>query len=93
MRAKAKDQYATVDERMQELDEKFGLDFKQIELNYGEYHMFNGNQCIHGNKPNKTNLTRISFDFRIMPIKFYDDNTKKISATTKRKFQIGVYYE
>ena len=31
LRAKAKDQYATVDERMQEFDEKFGLDLKQFE--------------------------------------------------------------
>jgi|TARA_R100000479_G_C6237244_1_gene147439 hypothetical protein len=31
LRAKAKDQYATVDERMQEFDQKFGLDLKQFE--------------------------------------------------------------
>ena len=31
LRAKAKDQYATVDERMQEFDQKHGLDLKQFE--------------------------------------------------------------
>lgn len=68
-------------------------DFRPIELKTNQYAIFDGNRCTHGNKINDTNHTRISFDFRIMPIRFYDANTKKISATTKRRFAIGGYYE
>tara|TARA_R110000824_G_scaffold84283_7_gene210321 strand:- start:1097 stop:1786 length:690 start_codon:yes stop_codon:yes gene_type:complete len=68
-------------------------DFSPVELKDGEYTIFDGNRCTHGNKINKTSYTRISFDFRVMPIRLYDENTTKISATTKRRFAIGEYYE
>ena len=73
--------------------EPWKLDFKPIELDYGEYHMFNGNQCLHGNKPNKTNLTRVSFDFRIMPVSKYDSTWNVDSPTSHTKFVIGEYYK
>ena len=73
--------------------EPWKLDFKPIELDYGEYHMFNGNQCLHGNKPNKTNLTRVSFDFRIMPVSKYDPTWNVDSPTSHTKFIVGEYYK
>ena len=33
-----------------------------------EFIVFNGNKCIHGNKLNDTGKTRVSLDFRIIPI-------------------------
>lgn len=69
------------------------LDFKPIELKYGQYSMFNGNQCMHGNKPNKTNLTRVSFDFRIMPVSKYDPTWNVDSPTSHTKFIVGEYYK
>tara|TARA_Y100000034_G_scaffold57706_1_gene70449 strand:- start:1415 stop:2077 length:663 start_codon:yes stop_codon:yes gene_type:complete len=73
--------------------EPWKLDFKPIELDYGEYHMFNGNQCLHGNKPNLTNMTRISFDFRIIPLSKYDPNFKESSNDKSNKFLLGGYYK
>ena len=68
-------------------------DFKPLNLNPGEYVQFNGNKCIHGNKDNDTELTRMSFDFRILPLKDYDPSKNKNSATKGNKFEIGGYYK
>ena len=66
-------------------------DFKPLNLNAGQYAIFNGNKCRHGNKANKTGLTRVSFDFRVLPINRYDENTDKKSYYG-RKFVDGGYY-
>ena len=68
-------------------------DFTPMIMNYGEFYVFNGNKCIHGNKENKTNKTRVSFDFRVMPFERYVTSNKKHSATSKKKFVIGDYYK
>ncbi len=70
-------------------------------LNYNEYNclklkeneFFTGyfNKCNHYNKINKTNVTRVSLDFRIIPYSKYKNNNTK-SATSKTKFEIGQYY-
>lgn len=73
--------------------EPWKLDFKPFVCNYGEYYIFNGNKCLHGNKPNKTNFTRVSFDFRIMPKEKYNPNWNDESPTSKTKFVIGRYYK
>ena len=56
-------------------------------------HFFQGylNKCLHYNKINKTDITRVSFDFRIIPFSKYKD-TDKLSATNKTKFILGEYY-
>ena len=64
-----------------------------MELKYGEFIIFNGNKCIHGNKLNDTGKTRVSLDFRIIPISNYDQYSSKISATSTRKFIVGEYYK
>jgi hypothetical protein len=42
-------------------------DFSPFELNPGEGMRFNGNTCRHFTKPNVTDCTRVSFDFRVIP--------------------------
>ena len=68
-------------------------DFQPIELKQGEFAVFNGNKCIHGNKTNDTGVTRLSFDFRVIPISKYDPNSGLTSATSTKKFVVGEYYK
>ena len=73
-------------------------DFKAFELSFGDLVLWNGNTCIHGNKVNKTGITRVSFDFRLLSKKNYENMLKKqgsnqlTTATIKTKFLIGSYY-
>jgi len=59
----------------------------------GECTSFNGNLCSHYNNVNKTGKTRISFDFRILPLNFYNKDTKLSSVTTHKKYIEGGYYK
>ena len=65
-------------------------DFHPMNLCYGEYVIFNGNKCMHGNKENVTDCTRVSFDFRVIPNDRYTDTSK--SLTINKKFSEGDYY-
>ena len=67
-------------------------DFGPVNLNRGEWILWNGNRCRHFNKQNNTSKTRISLDFRILPSVCYDPNYNQNTATTKQKFVIGEYY-
>lgn len=73
-------------------------DFKAFELSFGDLVLWNGNTCIHGNKVNETEITRVSFDFRLLSKKNYEDMLKNqgsnqvATATMKTKFLIGAYY-
>ncbi|PCI27556.1 hypothetical protein COB55_05600 [Candidatus Wolfebacteria bacterium] len=69
------------------------LDFHPLNVEYGEYLMFHGNKCTHGNKINRTGETRISFDFRVIPGSEYDPNYGEESATKGLQYKIGSYYE
>tara|TARA_B110001450_G_scaffold191639_1_gene179851 strand:- start:3121 stop:3822 length:702 start_codon:yes stop_codon:yes gene_type:complete len=62
------------------------IQLKKEKIWYGDL-----NQCYHYNKINKTNKTRISIDFRIIPFSKFKE-TKKKSATSNKKFIIGDYY-
>lgn len=73
--------------------EPFKLDFKPLEGDYGNFWTNKGNVCMHGNKPNLTNMTRISFDFRIIPLSKYDPNFKESSNDKSNKFLLGGYYK
>ena len=73
--------------------EPFKLDFKPLEGNYGNFWVNNGNVCMHGNKPNITNTTRMSFDFRIIPLSKYNPNYSNNSAANSKKFLVGHYYK
>ena len=54
---------------------------------------FNGNTCTHFNKINMTGKTRVSFDFRILPLNYYNCNHSKKSVTTNQKYIEGQYYK
>lgn len=66
-------------------------DFNPMNMKVGQYAIFDGNRCMHGNKENETDLTRVSFDFRVIPSSRYENNTKE-SVTTSKKFIEGEYY-
>ena len=69
------------------------MDFRQFELDPGQIVRFNGNQCIHGNLPNRTGVSRVSFDFRVMLPEDYNDKHDLRSLSKDNKFLIGHYYE
>jgi hypothetical protein len=51
------------------------------------------NKCIHYNKINKTNNTRVSFDFRIIPGSLYKEDNINNSITYNKKFLVGEYFD
>ena len=65
--------------------------YNNLRLKENDFFMGYFNKCNHYNKINKTNITRVSLDFRIIPYSKYKDNNK-LSATSKTKFEIGKYY-
>jgi hypothetical protein len=67
-------------------------DYAPIEMEYGEFAQLDGNKCTHGNKKNKTGLTRMSFDFRILTLGKYDENYSMTSGDIGKRFVIGEYY-
>ncbi len=74
-------------------------DFKPFKLKFGEMVYWDGNTCIHGNKINNTDITRISFDFRVFfkdKYEKYISNSNKTFSTTATmgtKFLVGEYYK
>ena len=69
------------------------MDFHQLELEPGQVVRFDGNRCTHGNLPNKTGVTRVSFDFRVLMPEDYDSSYGQTSLSKGNKFLIGHYYE
>ena len=73
-------------------------DYFPLDLEYGQFASFNGNRCHHGNKVNTTGKTRISFDFRILPMSSYPPKglypeSFGGSVWMKTKYDIGGYYK
>lgn len=68
-------------------------DFHPINLRIGRLVMFNGNKLTHGNKVNVTGKTRVSMDFRVLPISKYNENNGGQSITRGTKFVEGQYYK
>ena len=68
-------------------------DYIALEQKAGECMSFGGNTHTHFNKLNTTGVTRVSFDFRILPLNYYDENTELKSVTTKVKYVEGGYYK
>tara|TARA_R110000824_G_scaffold331078_1_gene517836 strand:+ start:14418 stop:15161 length:744 start_codon:yes stop_codon:yes gene_type:complete len=67
-------------------------EFYCTKMKQGQFFNFNGARCLHGNRPNKTGKTRMSFDFRIILKEDYDQAYAKTSKLTNKKFLIGDYY-
>ena len=66
--------------------------FQRINLKKSQCISFNGNLCSHYNEINKTGKTRVSFDFRVLPLNYYSENYEKLSVTKNIKYREGGYY-
>lgn len=66
-------------------------DYHPIELEYGQYLIFDS-ALKHGNEVNVEGYTRVSFDFRVIPLSNYK-NHEETSINQKMKFSLGDYYE
>lgn len=67
-------------------------DYAPMNTNYGQLVMWNGSYLTHGNKINETSNTRVSVDFRIVPISKWKEEENAGSIYMKTKFNIGGYY-
>lgn len=65
-------------------------DYIPMEAKVGEYYIWNGANLLHGNKENKTGVSRVSVDFRLIKLdNFSYDGT---SVTTKVPMELGHYW-
>ena len=67
-------------------------DFSPFVMDVGNIIQFDGNRCLHGNKTNDTGLTRVGFDFRIIPFSLYKEDKSLKSISASRQFILGDYY-
>lgn len=65
-------------------------DFRPVEAEYGQYVIFDSG-LMHGNEVNVEGYSRVSFDFRVIPISMYKEQSGA-SINQKMRFQIGDYY-
>mgnify|MGYP001234570119 CR=1 FL=1 len=68
-------------------------DYKPAIMDNGNLLKFYGNKCRHGNKVNKTSRTRVTFDFRVLPLSKYKPENYTQSGTRNMKFEVGSYYK
>ena len=78
------------------IESKFGKeDYSSINLNYGQAAIFDS-RLKHGNTVNTENLTRLSFDFRVIPeSKWESAKTKKTKSSVSQslKLELNDYYD
>ena len=70
-------------------------DYKPVNLNYGQGLIFDSG-LKHGNKINDEGLTRLSFDFRVIPKSIWtEERNHNVKSSLKRKlqFKINGYYD
>jgi hypothetical protein len=58
----------------------------------GEFVQFDAVNTVHGNYTNDTGATRVSFDFRCIPLDDYEE-TEKVTVNAGRRLVIGDYYK
>jgi hypothetical protein len=66
-------------------------DYRPVNLSPGQVYVFDGVNLRHGNKPNTTGATRVSFDFRCLPLDQYVDHGLR-SVNAGRRMAIGDYF-
>ena len=66
-------------------------DYNPIEIESGNYVIFDS-LLMHGNEVNVEDHTRMSFDFRVIPLAKFEDSDET-SVSKNRKFAIGDYYD
>mgnify|MGYP001227212261 CR=1 FL=1 len=67
-------------------------DYAPLNADPGEFYVWLGSVWNHGNKMNDTGVSRVSIDFRVMPLAQYKE-TDNVSTTYKMKMTIGEYFE
>lgn len=68
--------------------------FVPLNTSINEFWIWDGANCLHKNKINVTNNTRVSFDFRILPKKYYTKEfARRKTITLNKSFSIGDYWE
>ena len=65
-------------------------DYSPMNADYGEYYIWNGANLLHGNKQNTTNVSRVSFDFRIIFAENF--SYEGTSVTHKMEMTLGKYW-
>jgi len=76
-------------------------DFQQVAMDAGQLLAFHGNQCVHGNRINVTDKTRVSLDFRCVLLPDFERYVAKGVIRTTRPnacrapiaLSLGGYYE
>lgn len=67
-------------------------DYHPVKMSYGQVLRFDGANLMHGNRLNDTFQTRVSFDFRVVPIEKFKPSSKG-SINMNSKFDIGSYFK
>jgi ectoine hydroxylase-related dioxygenase (phytanoyl-CoA dioxygenase family) len=67
-------------------------DYHPVKMSYGQLLKFDGANLMHGNRLNDTFQTRVSFDFRVVPIEKFKPSSK-VSINMNSKFDIGSYFK
>jgi len=67
-------------------------DYSPIEADIGECVMWKGATLLHGNKVNDTCKSRVSVDFRVLPVSCYKD-VEMYSITNQTKMVVDQYWE
>lgn len=66
-------------------------DFAPVNLDIGQYLEFDAIKLRHGNVPNETGVSRVSFDFRVIPRRHYHDTDLR-TVTNDTRLALGSYY-
>lgn len=67
-------------------------DYRAYDVALGECLVFNGVGLKHGNQVNDTGVSRVSMDFRVMPLSAYDPAATTKSSHLNLSFTIGGYF-
>lgn len=67
-------------------------DFAPAELEYGQVLRFYGNLCQHHTVANKTDYSRVSFDFRVLHLLYHDPSWID-QRGHENPFEVGIYYQ
>jgi ectoine hydroxylase-related dioxygenase (phytanoyl-CoA dioxygenase family) len=67
-------------------------DFRPVQMEYGQMLIFDGANLEHGNVLNRSDKTRVSFDFRIVPLSLFKNSSLR-TVVKKSLLAIGDYWE
>ena len=67
-------------------------DYSPMDATPGEFYIWGGSYLMHGNKINDTRKSRVSIDFRVMPISQYVENDRT-STSNHTKMTLGSYFD